>query len=72
MTTKTKTEVATEESKAEKEAAFPLYQLREHSQELFGVKVEIFDGVFHGAKETEMTKTEAKRRITAFLKREVK
>ena len=54
-------------TKAEKETepTFPLYQLREHSQELF-------DGVFSTAKEAELSKTEAKRRITAFLKREVK
>ncbi|OLN21852.1 hypothetical protein BTO30_12595 [Domibacillus antri] len=64
MTTKAKAE--------EKEPAFPLYQLREHTYELFGVKPEVFDGVFAKAEEAEVTKTEAERRIKAFLKKEVK
>ncbi|WP_046180387.1 hypothetical protein [Domibacillus tundrae] len=56
----------------ETETAFPLYQLREHASELFGVKPEIFDGVFAEETEAAITKTEAKKRITAFLKKEVK
>jgi hypothetical protein len=63
-----------EETKKEtgKETVFPLYQLREHSRELFNVKPEVFDGTFATATETEITKTEAERRIKAFLKKEVK
>ncbi|OES45811.1 hypothetical protein [Domibacillus iocasae] len=60
-----------EEIKKE-EAKFLLYELREHARELFGVKPEVFDGVFSKAEETEITKTEAERRIKAFFKKEVK
>jgi hypothetical protein len=63
-----------EETKKEtgKETAFPLYQLREHSRELFNVKPEVFDGAFATAKEETITKSEAKSRINAFLKKGVK
>lgn len=54
------------------EPEFHLHQLREHSRELFGVKPEVFDGVFAKAKETMTTKSEAESRIKAFLKKEVK
>lgn len=54
------------------EPQFHLHQLREHSRELFGVKPEVFDGVFAKAKETMTTKSEAESRIKAFLKKEVK
>lgn len=71
-------EKATEEVKKapkkaakETETAFPLYQLREHARELFGVKPEVFDGVFSTAKEEALTKTEAEKRIKAFFEKEV-
>lgn len=62
----------TTEKTAAEETKFHLFQLREHSQSLFGVKPEVFDGAFFNAKETQVTKSEAKKRIEAFLKKEVK
>ena len=50
---------------------FPISQLRAHCQELFGVSPVVFDGAFFGA-QGEMTKDEAKKRIDAWLKKEVK
>lgn len=55
----------------EAETTFPLYQLREHSRELFGVKPEVFDGVFANETKTALTKTTAKSRIMEFLKKGV-
>ncbi len=49
------------------EPVFYLSELREHSQMLFGVKPEVLDGVFLNAKKTQVTKTEVKNRINAFL-----
>lgn len=65
-------EVKEEETAEATETAYPLFQLREHSREVLGVKPEIFDGVFATATEKELTKSEAKKRIEAFLKKEVK
>ncbi|UAT31966.1 MULTISPECIES: hypothetical protein [Bacillus] len=57
---------------ASNEPAFYLHELREHSQKLFGVKPEVFDGAVFGFKEIQMTKKEAESRIKAFLNKEVK
>jgi hypothetical protein len=54
------------------EPKFYLYELRQHSQKLFGVKPEVLDGAFFDYKETQVTKKEAEKRIQAFLKKEVK
>ncbi|EID42859.1 MULTISPECIES: hypothetical protein [Anoxybacillaceae] len=54
------------------EQEFFLYELRQHSQKLFGVKPEVFDGAFFDYKETRATKKEAEKRIQAFLKKEVR
>ncbi|MGJ9460118.1 hypothetical protein [Oceanobacillus sp. CF4.6] len=51
---------------------FYLNDLREHSQELFGVKPEVLDGAFLNVKETQITKDEADKMIKDFLKKEVK
>jgi len=51
---------------------FPLNDLREHSQELFGVKPEVIDGAFFHVKESQITKDAAQKLIQDFLKREVK
>ena len=53
------------------ETKFPIAQLREHCQELFGVSQIIFDGAFFDAKD-EMTKKEAKEHIESWLGKEVK
>nr|WP_252503277.1 hypothetical protein [Sporosarcina sp. Marseille-Q4943] len=53
------------------EPVFYLHELRQHSQELFGVKPEVFDGAVFGFKEIQMTKQEAEKRIQAFLKKPV-
>ena len=54
------------------EPVFYLHELRQHSQKLFGVKPEVFDGAVFGFKEIQMTKKEAESRIKAFLNKEVK
>lgn len=54
------------------EPKFYLHELRQHSQKLFGVKPEVFDGAFFDYKETRATKKEAEKRIQAFLKKEVR
>lgn len=54
-----------------KESLFYIHQLREHSRELFGVKPEVLDGVFKNYKGNQITKTEAKSRIDAFLNKKV-
>lgn len=51
---------------------FFIHVLREHSQELFGVKPEVLDGAFFNAKETQFTKADAEKRINTFLNKEVK
>lgn len=53
------------------ELTFRLERLREFSQDLFGVPVEIFDGAMHGANQSKATKSEVKKRIDDFLSREV-
>lgn len=53
------------------EPKFAVKALRPHAKQLFGVPVEVFDGAFHG-EEGEFTKDEAKSKIEAFLKKEVK
>lgn len=55
----------------EVESKFYLHELREHSQKLFGVKLEVLDGVFLNTKELQFTKTEVKKRVDAFLKKPV-
>ncbi|WP_404407732.1 hypothetical protein [Jeotgalibacillus malaysiensis] len=59
-------------SKTAAETKFDLYELRAHSKELFGVKPEVFDGAMSKVKVTQMTKTEAKQRISQMLKKGVK
>ncbi|TES56186.1 hypothetical protein E2L07_05730 [Halalkalibacterium halodurans] len=54
------------------EAKFYLHELREHSRELFGVKPEVFDGALFDCKEIQITKSDAERRIRAFLNKEAK
>lgn len=54
------------------EPKFYLHELREHSQKLFGVKPEVFDGAVLGMKDIQATKEEVKKRIDTFLKKEVK
>ncbi|GLY12215.1 hypothetical protein [Bacillus badius] len=66
-----KNEQAAAKANAE-EYKFYLHELREHSQTLFGVKPEVFDGAVFGMKDIQATKTEVKKRIDAFLKKEVK
>ncbi|WP_139220286.1 hypothetical protein [Gracilibacillus orientalis] len=55
-----------------KETEFPLYELREHSLELFGVKSEVIDGAFLNYKNVKATKKQAENLIKSFLKKEVK
>lgn len=58
--------------KSVKTSTFDVASFREHSQELFGVKPEVIDGVFFNAKNGEkFTKEEAKRKVEAFLRRKV-
>lgn len=65
------------ESKSEKEipvkgeSLFYIHQLREHSRELFGVKPEVLDGVFKKHKSNQVTKSEAKKMVDAFLNKKV-
>jgi hypothetical protein len=54
------------------EKKFYIHVLREHSQELFGVKPEVLDGAFFNVKETQLTKADAEKRIKTFLNKEVK
>lgn len=53
------------------EEKFPIDQLRKHCEELFGVSPVIFDGAFFNAK-GEFSKTEAKKKIDDWLKKEVR
>lgn len=53
------------------ELTFRLERLRERSQDLFGVPVEIFDGAMYGFSQTNVTKSEVTKRIRDFLSREV-
>ncbi|RJS59148.1 hypothetical protein [Bacillus sp. PK3_68] len=57
---------------ATSEPKFYLHELREHSPKLFDVKPEVFDGAVLGMKDIQATKAEVKKRIDAFLKKEVK
>lgn len=52
-------------------SVFYLYDLREHSQELFGVKPEVLDGAFFNVKEAQISKEDAKKYIETFLNKEV-
>ncbi|KYC74062.1 hypothetical protein NST30_06505 [Bacillus sp. FSL K6-3846] len=52
------------------ESLFYIQDLREHSKELFGVKPEVLDGALFGLGQKQVTKTEAKKRIREFLRRE--
>lgn len=63
---------AKEKRETPEESKFYLHELREHSQDLFGVKPEVLDGVFFNAKEIQFTKTEVQKRIEAFLKKPIK
>lgn len=51
---------------------FFLNDLREHSQDLFGVKPEVLDGAFFHEKELQITKDRAGKLVQDFLKKEVK
>ena len=53
------------------ETKFPIAQLRAHCQELFGVSQVVFDGAFFDV-DGEIAKKEAKKKIDAWLKKEVK
>ena len=53
------------------ESLFYIHQLREHSRELFGVKPEVLDGVFRNYPSNQVTKSEAKKMIDAFLNKKV-
>lgn len=73
MSDKTKKPQPQKQKKAaDKEQSYYLNDLREHSQDLFGVKPEVFDGAFHHEKETQVTKSYAESRIKTFLNKEVK
>ncbi|TWK54847.1 hypothetical protein [Bacillus licheniformis] len=52
------------------ESFFHIQDLREHSKELFGVKPEVLDGALFGLGQKQVTKTEAKKRIREFLRKE--
>lgn len=52
------------------ESLFHIQDLREHSKELFGVKPEVLDGALFGLGQKQVTKTEAKKRIREFLRKE--
>ncbi|WP_440097236.1 hypothetical protein ACTDI5_07100 [Bacillus paralicheniformis] len=52
------------------ESLFRIHDLREHSKELFGVKPEVLDGALFGLGQKQVTKTEAKKRIREFLRKE--
>lgn len=54
------------------EKKYLLNDLREHCQNLFGVKPEVFDGAFYKEKESKVSKEHAKSRIKSFLNKEVK
>ncbi|GAB2558204.1 hypothetical protein [Gracilibacillus alcaliphilus] len=66
-----KTTVSTAKT-IKKETEFPLYELREHSRELFGVKPEVFDGAFLNYKNGQATKKQAENLVKSFLNKEVK
>ncbi|MEN1969022.1 hypothetical protein WMZ97_13225 [Lentibacillus sp. N15] len=73
MSDKTKKPQPQKQTKtAEKEQTYYLHDLRAHSQELFGVKPEVFDGAFYHEKEPQITKSYAENRIKTFLNKEVK
>lgn len=57
---------------ASTKSKFPLIDLREHSQQLFGVNPEVLDGAFSRVKEFQITKDRAQKLIQDFLKKEVK
>lgn len=54
------------------ESSFYVYELREHSRKLFGVRPEVLDGALFDYSETQITKSEAEKRIRAFMAQEVK
>ena len=54
------------------ESSFYVYELREHSRQIFGVRPEILDGALFDYVETQITKSEAEKRIRAFMAQEVK
>jgi hypothetical protein len=64
-------EIKTGGLKMAEETKFPIAQLRAHCQELFGVSQVVFDGAFFDV-DGEIAKKEAKKRIDAWLKKEVK
>ncbi|GIN71132.1 hypothetical protein J14TS2_16070 [Bacillus sp. J14TS2] len=55
-----------------KKAKFPIEMLREHVTELFGVKVEVFDAAVSQINKKEVTKAEVRKRIKAYLNKEVR
>lgn len=54
------------------ESKFYVYELREHSRQLFGCRPEVFDGALFDYADTQITKSDAERRIRAFLTKEAK
>ena len=54
------------------ESSFYVYEIREHSRRIFGVRPEILDGALFDYAETQITKSEAEKRIRAFMAQEVK
>lgn len=54
------------------DSKFHIRDLRQHCRELFDVKPEVFDGAFALEMEENFTKAKARKKIKAFLKKEVK
>lgn len=63
---------AKEKTNSRPESLFHIRDLREHSKELFGVKPEVLDGALFGLDQNQVTKSEAKKRIREFLRKEAK
>ncbi|GIN67680.1 hypothetical protein J41TS2_31010 [Bacillus sonorensis] len=63
---------AKEKTNSRPESLFRIRDLREHSKELFGVKPEVLDGALFGLDQNQVTKSEAKKRIREFLRKEAK
>lgn len=72
MSTKTKSNTEITKETTATASEFFLYELREHSKQLFGVKPEVVDGAFLNVKEQKITKDRAEKLIKDFLKKEVK
>ncbi|MED5020197.1 hypothetical protein P9847_23290 [Paenibacillus chibensis] len=53
------------------EPRYVLAELKEHAQELFGVKAEVMTGAFYQAEEERLSVTEARTKIEQFMKAKV-